>query len=683
MRKIPHWLEAYSEGESLDILCDLGEAAALEAASPMGKHLAGLIRKGRLREVCEFVIPLDGSAPAHEVRYLRQAQAFFSKLEFLDLGIDKEAVAVEAFMDAEQRCRETNAIWQGWHEGWIQFSPEACAVFHLAQGHIQRILGARPTLEELHLRFGPGATSLTKKRESSVKRKLGVGVSCSDDLIGWARALLSEMPHLAEIHAEQSVMSEEGFWGIVPVVIHTGAVSFVDKNYKTKRTTETQPTLNGMLQLAIGDEMFRRARHVRGLDLRDQTLNQRLAYVGSLTGEVATLDLKSASNCIAVRLVQSLFPEDWFSMLKSARCGTTRVPGVGTIKLEMFSGMGNGFTFPLQSILFWALARSCATVLRIDSPIVSVYGDDIIVDTACVGLLKQVLTCAGLIVNEEKSFATGPFRESCGADFLSGIDVRPVYVKEILTPAVLFTLHNGLYRKGFRDLATRVRHLVHPELALEGPDDYGDGHLVGESWREAPSVRRKCRHLGFEGLSFDTFARSSKKDWTYHPGDRILHTYAAYSRGATPLLGEGVPGLDRRFVDPITHVTVSRPWGDLRFVRAWVTGHGSCEEVSPLPFGNKPESWGPVERELGWDPVDYPPDTGALERAVSEMIGGTSEASAQLADLGLSISEAPEGWVIRKAGDIPARKGWQGRAKACPFPGVDGYKKIAIYTLDR
>lgn len=625
MRKIPHWLEAYTEGESLDILCDLGEAAAMAAATPAGSLLASLIRKGKFREVCEFKLDLQNTT-AHELRCLRQAMALFQKLEFLDLGIDKSAVAVQSLLETESRCRDTNEIWQGWHQGWIKFDPELNAVFHLAQGHIQRILGRRPTLDELKLRFGPGATSLTKKRESSVKRKLGKGVSCSNDLVGWARALLQEMPHLAELHAETSVVSEEEFWGIVPVLIHGATISFVRKNYKTDRTTETQPTLNGMLQLAIGDLMFERASLVAGLNLRDQTLNQRLACIGSLTGEVATLDLKSASNCIAVRLVQSLFPEDWFSLLKAARVGITMIPGVGEVSLEMFSGMGNGFTFPLQSILFWALARASATVLKIDSPVVSVYGDDIIVDTACAPLLKRVLACAGLLVNEEKSFVDGQFRESCGADYFAGIDVRPVYVKEILTPAVLFSLHNGLFRKGNFELAERVRRLVHPSLALVGPDDFGDGHLVSFDWKL--SARPKGRRHGFEGFTFQTFARSSKRDWTYHPGDRILHTYAVHTRSATSLFSEAIPGLSRKFTDPNSNVVVRRPWGDLRFVRAWATGHAEVEEPSlPIPFGTDASSFGPVAQD---------PFTGL---------------------------------------------GWQGHAKACTFPGTDGYKKVTIYTL--
>jgi len=630
MRKIAHWLEAYTEAESLDILSDLAEAAAQAAGTARGTELAKLVRKGKLREVCEFSVDLN-SVGVHELRCLRQSQAFFQKLEFLDLGIDREKVAVESLLEAEYHCKVTNLTWQGMHEGWISFQPDVMAVFHVAQGHIQRILGPRPTLEELRLRFGPGATSLTKRRESSIKRKLGKGVSCSEDLVGWAKALLQEMPHLAELHAEQSVMSEEGFWGVVPVILHSGAISFVRKNYKTDRTTETQPTLNGMFQLAIGDAMSARACRVEGLNLRDQTLNQQLARIGSLTGALATLDLKSASNCVAVRPVQSLFPEDWFSMLKTARCGTTKVPGVGTISLEMFSGMGNGFTFPLQSILFWSLARASATVAGVKSPIVSVYGDDIIVDTATVPLLKRVLSAAGLWVNDDKSYDSGPFRESCGADFLSGSDVRPVYVKEILTPAVLFTLHNGLRRKGFDELADRVRTFVHPDLALEGPDGYGDGHLIVSDWTPT-RVRSKDRQRGFGGSIFSTFTRSSKKDWTYHPGDRILHTYASYARGKTDLFAEETPGLDgfiaSNYPSQGGTVTVKRPWGYMSFVRAWATGHGSCEEPSDaLPFGTEPGvSYGPALTD----------DEGVL---------------------------------------------WQGQAKACSFPGFDGYHKIAVYTL--
>lgn len=646
------WLDAFSTVDSIDLLRELARhSAELSGNAGLGAHFLRLLREQRLKELCEYELPTDGSLTAHEYRYLRQSQAFFQKLEFLDLGIDKERAAVESFVAAEDRCRETNVIWQGMHDGWIKFDPDLQAVFHLAQGRIQHILGPRPSLERLKPRFGPGANTLNKRREASVKRKLGNGVSCSDDLIGWARALLQQMPHLAELHesservtldrvpkheykwhvakADYPAVAVEEVWGTVAINLQIAIVSFVRKNYKTDRTTETQPTLNGMLQLGIGDEMFDLASRVEGLDLRDQTLNRRLAKIGSLTGEVATLDLKSASNLIAVRLVQSLFPEDWFSLLKAARCGSTMLPGVGEIKLEMFSGMGNGFTFPLQSILFWSLARSCATYLKIDKPIVSVYGDDIIVDTAVVPLLKRVLACAGLLVNDQKSYTSGPFRESCGADFLSGIDVRPVFVKQMLTPAVLFTLHNGLRRRGFHELAELVEKYVHPCLRLYGPDGYGDGHLVSESWK-SESSRAVRRHEGWEGLSFDTFSRIGKKDFKLHRGDRILHTYAVYTRAAEPFF-DGIPAIDPQRGAPSRDVSVYRSWGVCRFVRAWVTGHGRCEEPSS------------------------------------------------------AIPEGEERWEIDSfEGKTLGEIWYQARmvkAKAVTFPGEDGYKKIAIYTL--
>lgn len=617
MRKITQWTGAYTEAESLDILCDLAEAAALESGSERGRMLAKAIRKGRLREVCDYEIPY-AECTTHEAALLRQAQAFFQKLEFLDLGIDKEKAALDSFLDAERRCKYHNVKWDLWHDGVIGQPSHVAGVFHRATRIVSRILGPRPEIADLKLRFGPGATSLTKKRESSVKRKLGKGVSCSDDLIGGVKLLLSEMPHLAELHAEQSVMSDEEFWGIVPVHLHMGAISFVVKNYKTYRTTETQPTLNGMLQLAIGDFMFERARRVVGLDLRDQTLNQRLARIGSLTGALATLDLKSASNLNCVSFIRSMLPEDWYSLLSMARCGTTKVPGIGAISLEMFSGMGNGFTFPLQSIVFYALARACGEATMGDNPITSVYGDDIIVDTPTYSLLKEVLEWAGHIVNDQKSFKDGPFRESCGADFLRGTNIRPVYVKEILTPAVLFSLHNGLVRNGRTELAERVRKYVHPALALTGPDGYGDGHLIGD-W--TPVRRKSDIARGFGGFSFYTYQHAGKRDWTYHPGDRILHTYSAEHRGAKKLFTEQIPGID-------AVVTARRPWGFCRFARAWATGHSDVEEVvAPLPFGEDPTSWGPV----------------------------------LLDEDGIGI---------------------QGRAKACSFPGTDGYKKVMVYTLE-
>jgi hypothetical protein len=57
-----------------------------------------------------------------------------------------------------------------------------------------------------------------------------------------------------------------------------------------------------------------------------------------------------------------------------------------------------------------------------------VYGDDIVVPVGALALMMETLRFAGHEVNVDKTHAFGPFRESCGKDYVQGLDVRPVYL---------------------------------------------------------------------------------------------------------------------------------------------------------------------------------------------------------------------------------------------------------------
>jgi hypothetical protein len=57
----------------------------------------------------------------------------------------------------------------------------------------------------------------------------------------------------------------------------------------------------------------------------------------------------------------------------------------------------------------------------------STYGDDLVVWTVAYELTCEILTSLGFIVNEDKSYHNGSFRESCGGDYLAGEDVSSVY----------------------------------------------------------------------------------------------------------------------------------------------------------------------------------------------------------------------------------------------------------------
>jgi hypothetical protein len=115
------------------------------------------------------------------------------------------------------------------------------------------------------------------------------------------------------------------------------------------------------------------------------------------------------------------------------------------LKYEKFSSMGNGYTFELETLIFWGLCMGVCRELELEPSQVLVYGDDIVVPVAAYELLSEVLTFCGFTLNSKKSFGSGPFRESCGKDYFLGADVRPFFLKEIpYEIETLFRLCNGL-----------------------------------------------------------------------------------------------------------------------------------------------------------------------------------------------------------------------------------------------
>jgi hypothetical protein len=217
---------------------------------------------------------------------------------------------------------------------------------------------------------------------------------------------------------------------------------------------------------------------------------------------------------------------DWFFCLKRFRTGTARFEG-SSLALEKFSSMGNGYTFPLETLIFYAIAFGVCVELGIPTHDVRAYGDDIICPTQAYPLLAEVLTHLGFDVNRKKSFSEGPFRESCGADYFQGIDIRPVYVKDRLLVADLFRLHNHYWRMYDYEATDAIIALIDPSIRIFGPDGYGDGHLLGE-WVPEPKPKHIAK--GWAGSVFDTFTWKPRRSFRTYIGDRVLPTYSIYTR---------------------------------------------------------------------------------------------------------------------------------------------------------
>jgi hypothetical protein len=317
----------------------------------------------------------------------------------------------------------------------------------------------------------------------------------------------------------------------VDVEVVEGTLSFAKKNAKTYRSIVVEPPLNTLFQKGLGSHIRGRLRKA-GIDLNTLAmLNKHMAQVSSVNGRLATVDLSMASDTIAKWLVELLLPYPWYHCLGSFRTGRVQYKG-HDILLEKFSSMGNAYTFELESMIFYALAWSCCSVLGLDCSQVSSFGDDIIIPTEAVTLLYSTFQYCGFVVNTEKSFTSGPFRESCGGDYVHGIDIRPYYQKDLVSGQTLFALHNYYVRTLQPECALLVLAAIHPSLLLWGPDGYGDGHLIG-TWEHVAKTKTRGlkRYRGSSGSTFETFTLKQRLDFgRCNTGDRVLPSYSIYTR---------------------------------------------------------------------------------------------------------------------------------------------------------
>jgi hypothetical protein len=98
----------------------------------------------------------------------------------------------------------------------------------------------------------------------------------------------------------------------------------------------------------------RRIRVSDFIPIRDQSGMQELAWAGSLTGSVVTIDLEKASDSVPWDLIRYLFPSQWVAALDAVR--STALYYGDTFRIDkpnMAFPMGSSVCFPIESIVFW------------------------------------------------------------------------------------------------------------------------------------------------------------------------------------------------------------------------------------------------------------------------------------------------------------------------------------------
>lgn len=416
----------------------------------------------------------------------KQCESLLRKYPFPGTEKAAEKRARETFTIGERECAATNDLLNKWDRGACCLLPGVDAIIFGARRKILSVLGEFDVKEwPERCSFGPGA--VTGVAGTSDYSKLRSKPTVTPELRPFAEALIHESPAWVDAITNG---------GAIPFEIEEipgGNYSQVPKDAKTNRNTEKQPLMNAYLQSGIGKMIRTRLKKV-GLNLSDQTRNQLLAREGSLTGFWATMDLSNASDTICSNLVRHLVPFDWLAAMDMTRTHKIFIDGEWQ-HLHRFSSMGNGFTFELETLIFWSLSKAACEASGYLGPI-AVYGDDIIVPSTAFSLVSSVLESVGFSVNKKKSFADGPFRESCGADWFNGINVRPYFIKENpQNVASLISISNGIRRS-----SNRANH------------GYGSHRCFAAAWftavRAIPASLR--RRIAFGFTHTDDFILSGK-----------------------------------------------------------------------------------------------------------------------------------------------------------------------------
>lgn len=384
--------------------------------------------RGCLNYVTEELARTDCTASFVRYSALRQLEALLKKN--VDLpgtsAQSRKAKALETFVTSERKCKRTNKRLAYYFSHPSRIPSGVREVLNLAQTISYEIFGPMTRGTFQHVidcsGFGPGMTFSSKTAEDKHLYFKAAGPhSFTEDARPYVKTLLNHWPRW------KACLIEEGS---VYDVVRGNRVTTVAKTADTDRTIAIEPSLNVFLQKGIESHLTGRLRRF-GVSLTNQERSQDVARLGSERVLYAsTIDLSSASDTVSNECVRFFAPSLWYVLLNDLRAKEyTLDKGETWSRYEKFSSMGNAFTFPLESLVFFSVAKAASIFCGANLDVLRVYGDDIIIDPRAALLLLEVLEFLGFSCNRDKSFVFGCFKETCGADYLGGVDTRPVYVK--------------------------------------------------------------------------------------------------------------------------------------------------------------------------------------------------------------------------------------------------------------
>lgn len=346
-------------------------------------------------------------------------------------------------------------------------------------------------------RFGPGVIVGSRFHDEASKVRT---LTITRELLPYATQLLNETGF------GRFLLEAEGPVSIIDAMfcVSDAKLTTVDKSSTTDRVITVEPAINCLIQMGIGEYLRQRLSRLRFHDLTDQAHNQRLAKYPN-----ATIDLSDASNSLATSVVKRLLPPEWFALFDLARSHRYTFDGTAEARnFELFAGQGNGFCFPLETIIFSAISYAASNC----SHPLAVYGDDIIVLHEHARFTMGLLVEYGFKVNSDKSHfeADDPIRESCGVHNCLNSRIPVLYLR--LTPnanvaEAIITFHNTLYELtvGVRSYSAirfmRVLRRIVPAIGSSVPNGPGTYFHVKKYAPKVKAIVKRVQARTYRGIN--------------------------------------------------------------------------------------------------------------------------------------------------------------------------------------
>jgi hypothetical protein len=365
------------------------------------------------------------------IKVLRQLLYLFYKYE-LPYSPDQEREVIDRFIKTEQ---DLDVLTRRFERDALSFEPitvglvpntnsvENNRIVRRARTRLSRVFASFDPLD-IYPRHGPGAVSTRERLSEKYRwRVISPRIVTTYPLDTYFYASIG---HVCDQYKDiqKDVSFDESFARVV----------LVPKDSRGPRLISEEPLDFQWIQQGLSKAMVR---HVeahpltrKSVHFTDQQPNRLAALLGSIDGELCTLDLNEASDRVHSGLVRLLFPEPLLSALMNCRSLGTTLPDGRQLLLQKYAPMGSALCFPVLALTVWSLLTAGCTDANLRKKIL-VYGDDVVVPKAYASDAMQLLESFGLKINRDKSCTSGFFRESCGLDAYRGIEVTPVRFRTV------------------------------------------------------------------------------------------------------------------------------------------------------------------------------------------------------------------------------------------------------------